>query len=198
MPDYFSTQAATYGQDLEEELDSPVDNYSLYMTLAFKVDRLFDNKRYDQESSKGSTPTKTIGELMTDVNNYFETNKPAGMVRTPLFFDWIDTDLLEASKDTMSDVIKVSGNLYYDEPFEETKHGNKLPPSVSNMAGINTTLFSLQPQHRRHARSHTHLHAPGACLPSCVFNRRPAKCHGIYQRRVGNKNRSQTARPFKF
>ena len=141
MPDYFSTQAATYGQDLEEELDSPVDNYSLYITLAFNVDRLFDSKRYDQELSKGSTPTRTIGELMTDINNYFETNKPAGMVRTPLFFDWIDTDLLEASKDSMSDVIKVTGNLYYDEPFEETKHGNRLPPSVSNMAGVNTTLF---------------------------------------------------------
>jgi hypothetical protein len=138
VPDYYSQQAASYGQDLKEELDSAVDGYSLYLTLGLNADKIFTFK-YDQDQ-KASTP-KTINEFIKDVNGYFETNKPPGMTRSPLFFDWIDTELGEGGADTIMDVVKATGNLYYNQDFDEAVHGDQLPPSVADLPNVNTTLF---------------------------------------------------------
>ena len=136
-PDYFNQQAANFNQDLDEELDSTVDDFSLYMTIGFNVDKLYD-KRYDQDQ-KENTP-RTIGALIKDINNYFEVNKPTGMIRSPFFLDWTDIDLQD-SVDSVESVVKATGDIYYDEAYDEAKHGNVLPPSVADLPGVNNTLF---------------------------------------------------------
>lgn len=135
-PDYFSQQAAYYDQDLDEDLQAHVNGYHMYATLRFSKDALFPAEQFVQSI----TTAKTIDTLLRDINNYFEVNKPTGMTRSPLFFDWIDQQL-EDAEDDLTEAVQELALTYYDTEFDPSVHGNALPPSVRDLPRVNNTVY---------------------------------------------------------
>lgn len=136
-PDYFSQQAAFYNQDLEEDLESTVNGYHMYATLRFSKDVLFPAEQFDQSK----TTARTIETLIREINNYFEVNKPTGMSRSPLFFDWIDTQFVDDTEDDYTEVVQGLALTYYDTEFTQALHGNAIPPSVRDLPQVNNAVY---------------------------------------------------------
>jgi hypothetical protein len=70
----------------EEELRE-VLSYEIYIKAVFITDK--KDKYYGPTYEMPARVTMTAG-LVKQINTYFESNKPTGVVTTPFFFDWVD------------------------------------------------------------------------------------------------------------
>lgn len=144
VPEYFSQQAYLYNQDLEEELESSVSGYHMYATLRFDRDTLYPvTNVYDQNA----TTARKINTFLKEINDFFEVQRPAGVTRSPLFFDWIDTLFADSEDDYTMYVTNLAATYYDEEEFSE-RHLNFVPPSVRTLPRVNNTLYpeNVQPE----------------------------------------------------
>jgi hypothetical protein len=84
--------------------------------------------------------TMTV-DLVKQINTYFESNKPTGIVTTPVFFDWVDLRFDSVTDKSFDEYYQRMAQVYYDESFDPAKHFNALPRSARKVFGVNNYLL---------------------------------------------------------
>jgi hypothetical protein len=135
-PRLFSDQAAKLGLDDKEELDQ-VFKYKIH----YKGDYKEGIPLYPGSVVIANSETDSLN-IVKRINTFFETKKPEGLAHLGMFMDWYDVryDLLENT--SWDDFVRnLMSFEYYDEPFNENRHYNKLPESARSVPGANNYLF---------------------------------------------------------
>ena len=131
--EFYSNQALLLDLDTDVELDEQY-HYQMHLKCIF----INAGDLYPKQFS-GTAQLKTPWELIQASNAFFEVEKPEGIVRTGIFYDWTDT-----RKEGVSFKQWIENDMaeeYYLEDFNEKEHFNFLPLSVRNMDGVNNYLF---------------------------------------------------------
>ena len=87
------------------------------------------------------TEIKLTADLIKQINTYYESNKPTGIVSTPIFFDWIDLRFEKVTDKTFDEYYQSMAPTYYGEDFDPAKHFNALPRSARKVFGVNNYLL---------------------------------------------------------
>ena len=132
----YAMQAQLFNEETEEELQEFL-SYTIYFQVTFLSEKknLFYAPVYEMP-----TEVKLTVDLIQQINKYFELNKPAGIVSTPIFFDWIDLRFEKVTDKTFDEYYQSMARTYYGEDFDVSKHWNALPRSARKVFGVNNYL----------------------------------------------------------
>ncbi len=81
-------------------------------------------------------------DLVKQINTYYESNKPTGIVTTPVFFDWVDFRFDSVTDNTYDEYYQTMAPCYYGESFDPAKHFNALPRLARKVFGVNNCLLT--------------------------------------------------------
>ncbi len=102
-------------------------SYEIYIQAVFITDKKDKFYGPTYEMPPGVTMT---ADLVKQINTYFESNKPTGIVTTPVFFDWVDLQFDSVTDKTFDEYYRSMAQVYYGEEFDAAKHFNALPHSA--------------------------------------------------------------------
>jgi len=135
VPDFYAQQAMGFDLDVSEELNQLV-LYDVYLSVKFKT----DPKLYPGTFIV-PIAVSTTAKCATEINNFFQTNKPSGLVHLGAFFDWTDIRFDIKRHLSWENYIKLMAPAFYGEPYNPEKHFNALPISARTVKGANNYLY---------------------------------------------------------
>ena len=135
VPDFYAQQAMGFDLDVSEELNQLM-LYEIYLSVNFKA----DPKLYPS-SFTIPISVSTTAMCATEINNFFQTNKPLGLLHLGAFLDWTDIRFDPDRHITWENYIKLMAPAFYGEPFNPAKHFNALPVSARTVNGANNYLY---------------------------------------------------------
>ena len=135
VPEYYSQEAKIYEIESSEE---KFDELQEVATLDFQ----FLPNVFISEKKEYVVPNEDVklGVLMQSINNHYEIFRPSGIARSPFFFDWYHESMDHAEVLDQS-FFEVSSYLFYQQVFNEERHGNALPISVRTLPGVVNYLY---------------------------------------------------------
>jgi hypothetical protein len=133
----YAEKAQSFNKETEEELRE-VLSYEIYIQAVFITDK--KDKFYGPTYEMPAGVTMTV-DLVKHVNTYFESNKPTGIVTTPVFFDWVDLRFDSVTDKTFDEYYQSMAQVYYGKSFDPAKHFNALPHSARKVLGVNNYLL---------------------------------------------------------
>jgi hypothetical protein len=135
VPDFYAQQAMGFDLDVSDELNQLM-LYEMYLSVNFKP----DPKLYPSSFTIPTSVT-TTAECATEINNFFQTNKPLGLLHLGTFLDWTDIRFNPDQHVTFENFIKLMAPAYYGETYNPAKHFNALPISARTVEGANNFLY---------------------------------------------------------
>ena len=132
-PDFYSLEAAYEDLDDPDVLNTPI-KYSLQLTTIFT-----NNSSLHPDEFWLPKSYKKHSDLLEKVNTFFEAKKPSICKHLGAFYDW--TDLRYEEGTSWDEFVREMAEVYYNVPFDESKHFNALPPSARSVPGSNNYLF---------------------------------------------------------
>ncbi len=133
----YAEQAQSFNEETEEELRE-VLSYEIYIQAVFITDKKEKFYGPTYEMPAGVTMT---ADLVKQINTYFESNKPTGIVTTPVFFDWVDLRFESDTDKSFEEYYQSMAQVYYSESFDPAKPFNALPRSARKVFGVNNYLL---------------------------------------------------------
>jgi len=137
-PDFYSLEAEKENLDDPDVLNTPI-SYMLQLKTVFTLssalhpDEFWFPKSYTKHS-----------ELLEKTNNFFEVKKPSVCPHLGCFYDWTDLRYREDEGETWNEFVRKMAIVYYNVPFDESKHFNALPPSARSVPDANNYLFPTE------------------------------------------------------
>ena len=135
VPDFYAQQALGFDLDADEELDQ-LELYDMYLSVNFK-----NNPPLYPSSLTIPNLVNTTADCATEINNFFQTHKPLGLLRLGAFMDWTDVWFNPEKHTTWENYIKFMAPAFYGEAFDPNKHFNALPISARSVPGANNYLY---------------------------------------------------------
>jgi len=136
VPDFYSLDAEQLQLDADPAMDLPV-NYNFQAKLYFR-----DNQTIYGEEYVNSTSLTRTADLIATMNQHFEDQKPDFAHATPLFFDWVDLNLMKRREtDDITRIVSTNSDMYYGGDFDENQYGNALPASARLIQGANNYVM---------------------------------------------------------
>lgn len=133
LPEYQSKQAYVYNMDPQSELKQEVKN-------SFYLEVTYDSQYYKATTWSFAQPITGMGSLLQQLNNHFDSKKPPGSLFPPVVFDWISVIGLDTPDDLREYYVE-NAKDFYNEPYNEQKHGNALPPSLASRYELNNLIY---------------------------------------------------------
>jgi len=137
-PDFYSLEAEKENLDDPDVLNTPI-SYKLQLKTVFTL----SNALHPAEFWFPKSYTKH-SELVEKTNNFFEVKKPSVCPHLGCFYDWTDLRYQEEEGETWDEFVRKMALVYYNVPFDESKHFNALPPSARSIPGANNYLFPTE------------------------------------------------------
>jgi len=134
-PDFFNKEVDNHGLDIDSQLDQPVE-YPVHIKLEYKDVATFYGPKYSNSST-----TSTTLELIQEINQHFEANKPDPSITTPFFIDWIDTELAQLNSPRR--YVPAAAFIYYNEHYRSGLHDDQLPASVQLLDDVNDFILPI-------------------------------------------------------
>ena len=137
-PDFYSLEAEKENLDDPDVLNTPI-SYKLQLKTVFTgsgalhPDEFWFPKSYTKHS-----------ELLEKTNNFFEVKKPSVCPHLGCFYDWTDLRFQEEEGETWDEFVRKMAIVYYNVPFDASKHFNALPPSARSIPEANNYLFPTE------------------------------------------------------
>ena len=136
-PDYYSQQAFKLNLDSDDELNAKVES-------EFNIEVEYYKNVYLAKSYTSSSVAQSIGTIIANINKFYATHKPEGMLFPPIVFDWCHVNALSADVDAVT-FYKENAKELYGEDYNEAKHRNALPNDFQNnkfeVKGLNDFKF---------------------------------------------------------
>jgi hypothetical protein len=133
----YAEQAQSFNEETEEELRE-ILSYEIYIQAVFITEK---KDKFYGPTYEMPTEIKLTADLIKQINTYYESNKPTGIVTTPVFFDWIDLRFEKVTDKTFDEYYQSMAPTYYGEDFDPAKHFNALPRSARKVFGVNNYLL---------------------------------------------------------
>jgi len=137
-PDFYSLEAEKENLDDPDVLNTPI-SYKLQLKTVYTL----SNALHPAEFWFPKSYTKH-SELLDKTNNFFEVKKPSVCPHLGCFYDWTDLRYQEEEGETWDEFVRKMALVYYNVPFDESKHFNALPPSARSIPGANNYLFPTE------------------------------------------------------
>ena len=135
-PDFYSLEAAYEDLDDPDVLNTPI-KYNLQLKTIFTHSTSLHPDEFVFPKS-----FKKHSDLLQQANAFFEGKKPSICKHLGAFFDW--TDLRYKEGTSWDTFVQQMGVVYYNVPYDESKHFNALPPSARTVPNANNYLFPTE------------------------------------------------------
>jgi hypothetical protein len=137
-PDFYSLEAAFEDLDDPDIINTPIAYKLQFKTIFISNVSLHPDEFWFPKSYKKHS------DLLDKLNTFFEAKKPSICPHLGCFFDWTDLRYREEEGETWDDFVRKMAVVYYNVPFDESKHFNTLPPSARSVPGSNNYLFPTE------------------------------------------------------
>lgn len=135
VPEYYSMKAAELQMDPDDVMD-----VQHQIQLMYKWNQEYIDKKVG-EPWQFSAKAPKMSQVLKSLNAHLEANKPKGCRYPIAFFDWIYTDYMGSDMDIKT-YHELTAEYYYDEDYDEERHGNALPLSLKDYPGpINHMMY---------------------------------------------------------
>jgi len=135
VPNFYSLDAEQLALDADPAIDLPV-SYNFQAKIYFRDNKIIYGNEYANSTSLSKT-----ADLISAINQHFESQKPGFALSTPFFIDWVDVNLMKKREDNFEDIVKAASDMYYGGAFDPDQYGNALPASARTIPGANNFVM---------------------------------------------------------